>query len=255
MTNTMFTVYNCRSDTETLPLEDDVLISTTYFTEKPWTFSIMYDCPVEWANELTDCLTRFKRSAFHPLMIPMIFVEYERKRFINALNVKSPKLTQRILDLQNRLEADKQRKKRPTSDSNREMTEKDCEGTRLWVDVSGVKIGLEGLKKVLVSIGQHSENFQALTLRPNLDGTNETIEGSMSSEYINSRLQEMMTEVESKIRTCEGLLSGMALAIQVVSHCVAYESYSFSDHGLGVELPYQTGCKGKYHHCPCVKAR
>jgi hypothetical protein len=42
----------------------------------------------------------------------------------------------------------------------------------------------------------------------------------MSSEIITSRLQEMITEIEGKIRKCEGLLEGMGLAIQVVSSCI-----------------------------------
>ncbi|KAI2636516.1 hypothetical protein GGS26DRAFT_589124 [Hypomontagnella submonticulosa] len=208
-------VYNCRSDTETLPGEDDILLSTTYFTDKPWTFSTMYGCSSGLAEELTNRMKRFMRSAFHPLMFPMIFVEYERTRLMTALSHTSPRLNQRILDLENRLQADKERKKRPSADSNRKMTEKDCEGTKLWVEVSELKIGLESLKKVLISIDDHSESLGDLELRASIDGTNKTIKDSMSSQNITSRIQEMIAEIECKIRTCEGLLNGMALAIQV----------------------------------------
>lgn len=156
----------------------------------------------------------------------MIFVEHERKRFMKAFNLNGPKLKQRIMDLEKRVEADGKQERRPSPESNREMTERDCEGTRLWVDVSELKIGLESLKKVLLSVEQHSHTFRELRLRPDLDDTKETIGGSTSSEKITSRIQEMVTEIESKIMTCEAMLTGMALAIQVVSSHRMYHSYS-----------------------------
>jgi hypothetical protein len=178
----------------------------------------MYGCSLEFADDIVSRLARFKRSAFHPLMFPMVFLEYERERLLGAISIHGPKLNQRIMDLENRVEADKNHKKKPSRDSNREMTEKDCEGTKLWVDVNKLKIGLESLKKVLQSVDQHSKTFDdGLKIRPDLNGTNETIRDSMSSENIYCRIQEMIAELESKIMTCEGLLNGMALAIQVVS--------------------------------------
>ncbi|KAI0376811.1 hypothetical protein F5Y04DRAFT_265548 [Hypomontagnella monticulosa] len=209
-------VYNCRSDTETLPKEDDdILLSTTYFTHRPWTFATMYGCPLDFTKEVVTTVLRFKRSAFHPLMFPIIFVEYERTRFMKALSSNNPKLNQRILDLENRLETDKKHKDRPSDESNREMTKRDCESTKLWVDASDLKNGLESLKKVLHSIDEHSHTFKELTIRPNKDGTNEKIQDSASSESIAWRLREMISEAECKIRSCEGLLNGMALAIQM----------------------------------------
>ncbi|KAM0817905.1 hypothetical protein AB5N19_03712 [Seiridium cardinale] len=145
----------------------------------------------------------------------MIFVEYERKRFMKALTLNGPKLNQRIMDLKNRLDADRKHERSPNPESNREMTERDCDGTRLWVKVSQLKIGLGSLKKVLLSVEEQSQTFHNLRLRPDLDDTKEMIQGSITSEQIITRLQEMATEIESKTRTCEELLSGMALAIQV----------------------------------------
>ncbi|KAK9780387.1 hypothetical protein SCAR479_02502 [Seiridium cardinale] len=208
-------VYNCRSDTEKLLPVDDILLSTTYLIGKPWTFSIMYGCPLEFTDDIIGQFKRFKRFVFHPLIVPMIFVEYERKRFIKALNMNGTKLTQRIMDLENRLDADREHARRPNPETNREMTERDCEGTKLWVEVSGLKIGLESLRKVLLSVEEQSQTFHDLRLRPDMDDTREMIRDSMTSDRISSRLQEIMTEIESKIKTCEGLLSGMALAIQV----------------------------------------
>lgn len=208
-------VYSCRSDTESLPRKDDILLSTTYFIEKPWTFSVMYGCPLEFAEEITSRLKRYKQSSFHPLMFPMIFVEYERTRFIKALSVDGPRLKQRIMDLENRLEDDKNRGKRPSRDFNRRMAEKDCESTRLWIDVNSLKIGFESLKKVLLSLDEHSHTINKHKLRPDLKRKNEIVQGSKTSENIASRIQEMIAEIESKIRECEGLLNGMALSIQV----------------------------------------
>jgi hypothetical protein len=189
-------VYNCRSDTVSLLLKDDILLSTTYFTSKPWTFSVMYGCSLKFADDIVGRLGRFKCSAFHPLIFPMAFLEYERERLLGAISIHGPKLNQRIMDLENKVKADKNHKKKPTRDSNREMTEKDCEGTKLWVDVNKLKIGLESLKKVVQSVDEHSKTFDVgLKIRPDLNGTNETIRDSMCSENISCRIQKIIAEL------------------------------------------------------------
>jgi hypothetical protein len=221
-----------------LPLEDDILLSTTYFLSKPWTFSVVYGCSLELTEELTAHMKRFQALAFHPLMVPMIFVEYERKRFMKAFDFNGPKLDQRIMDLENRLKADKERESPPNPQSNREMTERDCEGTKLWVDVSNLKIGLESLKKVLLSLNQQFATFQDFRMRPNLQGTNKTIQNSKCSQSIILRLEEMIMEIESKMSACDGLLKGMALAIQVVGNCANVRAVII-DCDLGMELSHE----------------
>jgi hypothetical protein len=217
-------VYNCRSDTESPINDNEILLSTTYFTDKPWTFAVMYGCTAATIKDVTDCLERFKRSAFHPLIFPMIFVEHERKRLLNALDDKGPDLSQRILDLENRLQSEHQRKNRTQDASNRResnqtMTKKDCQATKLWVSISLLKNGLEGLHQVLESMIQHFQTHSEIIVKHQSSDAGKLRKASVCSETIKSRLYEMVAEVDNKVRTCDGLLRGMELATQVVMIC------------------------------------
>lgn len=211
-------VYNCRSDTNTLKFNEDILISTTYFRDRPWIFSAIYGYPSGKAQTLVSRLKKFKEPAFHPLMVPMVFVEHERERFMEEMEIKGPKLEERILDLENRLQDDKHRKalnRDQIKEENREMTQKDCESAKLWDDVSRLRNGMESFRKVLASMEQQFETFKELKLVSHLQDTDETVYDSIISEQIRCRIRELDAEVDGNIRKCEGLLAGMALAIQV----------------------------------------
>ncbi|ETS87209.1 hypothetical protein PFICI_01037 [Pestalotiopsis fici W106-1] len=214
----IFQVYNCRSDTDTLKFNEDILLSTTYFERKPWVFSAIYGYPSEQAEVLVRRLIKFTETAFHPLMMPMVFVEHERSRFMEAMELKSPKLEERIMDLENRLQADKQKKSQNRKElrkENQEMTQKDCDSAKLWDDVSRLRNGMESFRKVLASLEEQFVTFKNLNLQSHLQGPDEKVADSISSEHIRCRLKEMDVEVDGNIRKCEGLLAGMALAIQV----------------------------------------
>lgn len=255
-------VYNCKSDTDTLGLKNDILISTTYFTSKPWTFSVMYGCPPEMKKFVTR-LEKFKEQAFHPLVMPMIFAEHERGRFMTAMELKGAKLEGRIMDLENRLRADEHKKPRDSEavkKDNQEMTMKDCDSTKLWDDVSQLKNGTASFIKVLAALEHQLETktFEKLELRPNVQGKTEAIAQSMSSEYIRCRIKELDAEADGNIRKCDSLLAGMALAIQVVSHITVPSTPIdrwVADHTPGMELPYQTRCQSEHIHCSRLAPR
>ncbi|KAI4598516.1 hypothetical protein KJ359_002927 [Pestalotiopsis sp. 9143b] len=165
-------------------------------------------------------LEKFKEQAFHPLVMPMIFAEHERGRFMTAMELKGAKLEARIMDLENRLRADEHRKPRNSEavkKDNQEMTMKDCDSTKLWDDVSQLRNGTASFIKVLAALEHQLETktFEKLELRPNVQGKDEAVAQSMSSEYIRCRIKELDAEADGNIRKCESLLAGMALAIQV----------------------------------------
>ncbi|KAF7534862.1 hypothetical protein G7054_g5880 [Neopestalotiopsis clavispora] len=211
-------VYNCRSDTDTLKFNEDILLSTTYFADRPWVFSAIYGYPEGEAEFLATRLETFKEPTFHPLMMPMAFIEHERSRFMEDVELKGPKLRQRIMNLENRLQVDEKQKKQTREQikkENQEMTQKDCESAKLWDEVSRLRNGMASFQKVLASMEQQFESFKDLKLVPHLPDTDEMVYNSISSEHIKCRLRELDAEVDGNIRKCEGLLAGMALAIQV----------------------------------------
>jgi hypothetical protein len=171
-------------------------------------------------------------------MMPMIFAEHERKRFMDASEYYNFNLRQKSMDLEQDLENEKARKRRalengkdiddanrPSPDDNSDAakrslakaTETDCESTRLWLDVSALKVGMESFRKVLVAIGSDLETLRSLEIRPQANASHEKIGDSMFSERINRRLKEMTAELDGRIRTLDGLLTGLARASEVVS--------------------------------------
>ncbi|KAK6216304.1 NRPS protein [Pestalotiopsis sp. IQ-011] len=186
----------------------------------------MYGCPTDLLEDIPLLIKRFKKSAFHPLMMPMIFAEHERTRFKEAMELDSPKLKQRIMDLKNMLQADKLRKAEKNRagrrEDNRVTTEQDCEDTELWDEVSQLKIGMESFREMLFAFEQQFTTFGDLKLRSGIGGTTEKIVDSLNSDYIKCRLKEMVAELDTNIRQCEGLLTGMTLALQVTLFSMSF---------------------------------
>lgn len=231
-------------------------MSTTCFVNKPWTFSTIYGCTTGTVKRTTASLKQFKRSAFHPLMLPMVFMEHERRRLLNTLDTIGPQLDQKILDLENRLRLEDQAVTQATQKFNRTMTQKDCEGTKMWVSVSHLKNGLESLRHILPSMIDHCQALPKDSSWPVVVGNGVPADGLACSNRFEARLYEMIAELESKIRKCDGLLSGMALATQVVGLSSNYRTIeSWLNCSTGMELPHKARCEGKYHHSEIFQER
>ncbi|KAI0009020.1 hypothetical protein F4779DRAFT_405981 [Xylariaceae sp. FL0662B] len=188
---------------------DDIVMSVTCFTDKPTTYAVMYGCTKDTMDQAGDWLMIYKKSAFHPLMLPMIFVELERKRLLNLLEKKDSDLRQRILDMENKLGI---QKKKPDNAKKQSPTEKDCEAINLWIDVSTLKNGIESLKAQLVFMIEHSRALPEIICKPDKDGAHQCHSECEANLMIQSRLEEMIAELDGKARSCEALLGAMTLA-------------------------------------------
>ncbi|KAK8134610.1 hypothetical protein PG984_006622 [Apiospora sp. TS-2023a] len=228
------TVYNCRSDTTCQTgKSDDILMSVTSFPDIPLTFGVMYGCTEQTMKFVLQYLDNLPRPALHPLMIPMMFLELERTRLLEALREKAGNLTQRILEMENRLSnfADEEETVKQQNDASEKdvaarnaeqdktqdkMLQKDCQATNDWVLVSGLKNGLQSLIAVVGSMTEHSHNFR----EENETDTSPTAGNRRlytgNTEKFQARLKEMDIELQSEVRKCEGLLGSMALATQMV---------------------------------------
>ncbi|KAK8863010.1 hypothetical protein PGQ11_009245 [Apiospora arundinis] len=218
-------VYNCRSDTTcNTGKEDDILMSVTSFPDIPLTIVVMYGCTDTTMDFVSQYLDTFRRSALHPLMMPMMFVELERKRLLEVLRMETTNLNQRVLDMETRLRSSTQQstmsekvgitdKKADTPDDN--MLRKDCKAAQLWLKVSELKNGVQGLITVLESICTHSREF----LPESNPGAGQDADKRQiyvhKTEKFRERLGEMMLELRSEVRTCDGVLGGMSLATQM----------------------------------------
>lgn len=164
-------------------------------------------------------LERCKNFAFHPLVLPMIFVEHERKRLFNAIDDRSTELEERILELETRVnkeakkEVDQQAKK---DEARQTMTQRDCEAIQLWRSMSSLKNGLGSLYMELESMRDHLKTLPRFPPKPDQESGSDQETDQGAGMYIDTKLKEMMAEFRSKTRKCEGLLGAMTLATQMV---------------------------------------
>lgn len=149
----------------------------------------------------------------------MIFLELERKRLLNAIDDKASDLGQRILDMEKRLERERQTDSTANAAKGKSMIDRECETIRMWLAMSDLKNALKGLTAQLSSIHQ-----QLSIITPSSSAHDKRSDFAVdihdsSQQYAEGmewRLREMMLELESRIRGCDGLLGGITLATQMV---------------------------------------
>ncbi|KAG8158259.1 hypothetical protein KVR01_012020 [Diaporthe batatas] len=214
-----YIVYHCKSDTVSLHDGRDIVLSTTHFLDKPLTLAVMYGCTEEIIDERAWWLERCAKSAFHPLVLPMIFADIERSRFLDAIDLKATELEARILELESRVK--KETTKEPTkeetnADGRKTMTERDCNAIQLCRSMTSLKNGLVSLATELQSMRNHLQELPkfARNREPDIPGWRRDLDDD--GTHIDAKLKAIMDELQSKRRTCEGFLGAMTMATQMV---------------------------------------
>lgn len=209
----MVKVYTCKSDTESKTKDDDIVMGVTSFIDVPLTYVVIYGCTDTIMEDIIRWLRRYRRSAFHPLMFPMIFVEVERTRLINTLEDKSPDLVQRVDDMEQRLRHEGKKDDMSEKDeSGLTIFQEDCRATKSWMSVSALKNGLESFIAVLKCINDHPQ-----LLAESEPDVAKVLEGHEKNTIkVHERLKMIELELQGKVRTCDGILGAMALATQMV---------------------------------------
>ncbi|KUI60135.1 hypothetical protein VP1G_07376 [Cytospora mali] len=210
-------VYNCASETESMGGKDDIILSATCFKDKPLRFAVMYGCTNEQIEKIKTGLRQQKQSAFHPLILPMVFLQLERQRIINSFERKSSSLLQKVLVLKNRVTSGDGDTTTRDGARSPTMTERDCEAIQLWLDMSSLKSGFKSLLEQLASMKGHLEEVSDPQSKSGADGQEINDREEHDGIYIGLRLNEMMVELKSKIRRCETLLGGMTMTTQMVN--------------------------------------
>jgi hypothetical protein len=213
-------VYGCRSDTASPTKPDDVALSVTSFIDVPLTFAIMYGCTKNIRGNVTSFLKQIRETnqAWHPLLLPMLFAELERKRLLNLLDREKTNLQQRILEMENRLrgETEDRTDSMETNTNEPSAAAKDCEATKSWIEASKLKNGLESLRTQLTGMMAHSRMLRESIFAAHPDETGNAISEHTTGELMESRLNEMIAEFDCNIRSYDSLLGGMGMAAQMV---------------------------------------
>ncbi|KAK1480395.1 hypothetical protein CTAM01_14442 [Colletotrichum tamarilloi] len=214
-------VYNCKSDTASPAKPDDVAMSVTHLPSQRMTYAMMYGCTPQVIKLVSAWLKVFKGQALHPLIMPLVFAELERKRLFNVLDREQMELRQWILTLEDKLRLESELPKPDTEEVELVAQSRDTQSTKLWLDVSILKNGLESLHDQVVKMIEQSEILATTVFKQPAQGSQDIdhhTEERKTGERIKTRLSEMIAEFDSKVRTCDSLLGGMALAAQMESN-------------------------------------
>ncbi|KAI1263404.1 hypothetical protein F5Y18DRAFT_438105 [Xylariaceae sp. FL1019] len=219
-------VYNCKSDTKSPNYigQNDIILSVTHFPQVSKIFAVFYGCTSTATSDLVNGFLFSKAFMSDPLLLPMTFFEFERKRLMDTLDLKRGELRQRILDMNNRLKEEGVRSSLSSRSSDSEqggsdiITRRECDAVNLWVDVSTLKNGLQSFNKQLELMSEASK--KPLERSPIfIEQTHEQDELLQhSSSSIQARLHDITVEIDSNIKIAESLLGGMSQAAQAESN-------------------------------------
>ncbi|KAH8756365.1 hypothetical protein F5883DRAFT_468726 [Diaporthe sp. PMI_573] len=233
-------VYNCRSASS---WSDDIALSSTFCPSRNYTYCVVYGCSEPNRATIMTTLEKCDLQTYHPLILPLVFAEIERKRHFKMTDRIRSKLLTRALNVS---------RNRHGSGSNHdenvaETTAADTDGTlRLWLEMSHLKNGLESWRKQLEKITRHAEALSRADLAPDEWGSRPSSESSESTPVttelfipdgfdklknglsdedgreksktmprIMARLEELREEYDEKIRSCGTIVDGMILATQM----------------------------------------
>lgn len=209
----METVYNCISDNLSLDGDGNIVLSTTCFTTKPLICGVMYGC-TDYIMKLTKSwIRRCGVIVFHPLMLPIIFAELERKRLLQAADVRGSNLNQRVLEMDVRSQKEEENQHGKVQEKKGALQAGDSETINMLLSMNELKNGLEGLRELLSTMRNHLGQPSELTLSK-LQGDGRV--ANLHGMNIDLRLKEMIVELQGKSRSYEGLLGAITLATQMV---------------------------------------
>lgn len=207
------------------------------------TQAVLYGCCEKARQKFVDRLGRSHFAAYHPLLLPTIFAEYERERHFALVRPLTQKLVCRVeaLDIADHPPAD------PDDLSDAPHAEDEPEAyVQQWLRISWLKNGLENWRQELDKMISHSDTLREMKLydRHTSKGTSESTDSTpMNASFsdnafqfedhsyrsvdetiklddagrrIHQRLLELRGEYDEKIRACATVIEGMALAAQLV---------------------------------------
>ncbi|TVY74477.1 hypothetical protein Focb16_v004623 [Fusarium oxysporum f. sp. cubense] len=89
-------VYNARTSNA---WEDDLAVSATYFPHCGLTYAVLFGCTLSLEAEILSRLENATYEICHPLLVPSVLVEIERKRHLPIVEVTLDELEARIQEL------------------------------------------------------------------------------------------------------------------------------------------------------------
>lgn len=250
-------VYNCRTSNA---WDMDLALTVTYFPHRGLTFAVLFGCHTSTEEEIIKRLTLAGDDITHPLLMPGIVAEIERKRHFYHVDNIVDEIEARIFNLEIRPDAEDEMS---VADMERHHKEK----RSAWLNISYMRNCLISWQVQLQNMMDQAEEFgQSIerkitssdevrkgfgsdhahtalreeaamedqlelspteTICPDHEFSNhhEHLEKIKSTGYkIKSRIRALKEEYDEKIRDCEMRIEGMAMATQWVSRLSGCQS-------------------------------
>ena len=193
-------------------------LSATYKPETFFTSAVFYGCTDEMQRDIHQQLRDNDSGVFHPLLLPTIIAEIERKRHVEYVRKARRQLADRIDELVD---------DRPTERSGacKSSDSISDDSTTLWFELRSFKDSMENWRDELCKMISHVDSLSETCFAPiSLNGLDrsdrvEDVKKRMrdSGCRIKNRLNELKSEYNSHIRDCKAQIEAMSLATQLVS--------------------------------------
>lgn len=241
-------MYNCRSSAN---WPGDLALSVTYSPGTNSTKGVLYGCSEKICKQVIDHLSSCDYGLYHPLTLPTLFAEIERRRHFDLVN---PMVTELMQRARNIATAHPQPGHAETSQPAGVVQEpKDY--MQLWFEISCLRNGLQSWRHEVEKMILHcddltrarfytsknsAESSESTPVNTTLSvdvfssgDSTDTLIGeiedlNISGRRIRHRLLEIQDEYDEKIRECGMIIDGMVLAAQLVrlDHLILTETAS-----------------------------
>ena len=201
-------------------------MAVTHFPIQKLTFAAVFGCSREQEKTVVSRLKTAGEDVAHPMLLPGIVAELERKRQFDAVDDMTNELERRILELD--FEPFTTRNQHGTNQAERNRHK-----TKAWRDMSFLRTGLQGQKTLLTRMRKHVDEFplvakyqseaayrDAKTVRSELETKLLDLDGDCikkAGTRMKDRLLDLMDEYDEEIRDCLVRVEGMEMATQWVS--------------------------------------
>lgn len=202
-------------------------LSVTYIPSRRSAYGIMYGCSPQTTKEVTGRLKLAEDAAFHPMLLPGIFAELERKRHFDLVD---DGVTKREQFVSNLLENNTYDWKSRSIDEEDTST---TESVDLWMDICYLRNGLKSWRHQLYAMISHIDELSQThfsDLVPNSasnDGVSQMDTGEKDVKFnlamrnvgtkIKERLEEIIVDYDERISDCDMIMDGMNMATQLAS--------------------------------------
>lgn len=191
-------------------------MTATHFPSYGLTFAILFGCPMSIEEDIIKRLSFAVTAAAHPVLLPGIFAELERRRHVELVEAQINQLENKIFELDNQSGYAEHTSSEETETRNKEKRE-------AYLDTSYLKNGLVSWNTQLSKMAKHTEELDVvLYTSPILRCSEVSHSAAYDSQMkrtgrkIRDRFQAIINEYEDKIRDCTMRLDGMAMATQWV---------------------------------------